>query len=129
MVNPATGPAAPMEWLAKAGVPTVAVCFKVQNTSCPKKDVRDYPYYLAENYFSYWRRYHQALHDMVKALPEELAVRVQSMQVALGSTGDITPWHGTPLDAKYAIDSGPFGSALHCTARHCTHCTARHCSI
>jgi len=30
---------------------------------------------------------------------------VIAIQVSAGSTGDITPWHGTPIDSKYAIDS------------------------
>jgi len=29
---------------------------------------------------------------------------VESIQVALGSTGDVTPWHGTPIKSKYNID-------------------------
>jgi hypothetical protein len=53
----------------------------------------------------YWKRYQQALHDWVKTLPKssEGFSPVQSIQVALGSTGDVTPWHGTPLESKYII--------------------------
>jgi hypothetical protein len=101
-----------MNWLPAAGIPNVSVCFKPSNKTakCPESDVRIYPYYLADNYDGLWRRYQQKLHDFVKSLPTELAQRVQTVQVSLGSTGDITPWHGPPLDPKYAITSDQWKS-------------------
>ena len=105
MVQPATGPSAPMTWLPSAGVPTVDVCFKpsTKNAShCDPSDVRQYPYYFAPAYYALWRAYHQALHDWLVSLPRSLRQRVQTVQVSLGSTGDITGWHGVPLDPKYA---------------------------
>ena len=113
VLNPTTGANAPLDWLAKVGVPTVKVCFKIKNKKCTHKLAdHSYPYYLAPAYLPLWRKYQQALHDWLKNLPtNEHGLRpVQSVQVSLGSTGDITPWHGTPLESKYAIDSDTWKS-------------------
>ena len=93
-LGPGTGSSAPLHWMEKAGVPIVKVCFKDKNTTCPAEDIRTYPYYFASAYFPLWRKYMQALHDWVKQLPKnKQGLRpIQSMQVKLGSTGDITPW-------------------------------------
>lgn len=104
-ISAATGSAAPLHWLAGAGVPTVRVCFKEKNCTAPNAD-HEYPYYLAPAYFPLWRQYQQALHDWLQQLPlTKQGVRpVESVEVQLGSTGDVTPWHGTPLESKYHID-------------------------
>ena len=41
----------------------------------------------------------------VKALPKNSAGRnpIQSIQVALGSTGDVGPWHGVPVERQLYI--------------------------
>ena len=100
-----TGSAAPVHWLAEVGVPTVKVCFKEKNCTAARAD-HEYPYYLAPAYFSHWQRYQQAFHDWLKQLPmNKQGFRpVESIEVSIGSTGDITPWHGTPLEPKYHID-------------------------
>lgn len=106
LINPLTGHAAPLSWLAEKGIPTVEVCFhEKDNSTCPKEQIWTYPYYLADNYVKYWKRYQQALHDWVKSLPKnsEGSNPVQSIQVSMGSTGDITPWHGAPLKDEYVI--------------------------
>ena len=114
VLNPSTGPDAPLGWLSEAGVPNVSVCFKPpKNQTCTKdKADRTYPYYLAPAYYPLWRRYHQALHDWVAGLDKNKdGFRpVQTIQVSLGSTGDITPWHGTPVESKYAIDSATWSA-------------------
>jgi len=107
VLNPETGEAAPQDWLQKEDdVPSVEVCFKPDKKGkC--EYTRNYPYYLAPNYVVRWRLYMKALHDWIAGLKpnaEGIPV-VQSVQVSLGSTGDITPWHGDPKNSKYAIDS------------------------
>jgi hypothetical protein len=113
VLNPQTGAAAPLHWLEGAGVPLVRVCFKLDQKhpgkNCtPELADHSYPYYLAPAYLELWMRYQQALADWLGSLPKnQQGFRpVQSVQVSLGSTGDITPWHGTPLDSKYVIDHG-----------------------
>jgi hypothetical protein len=110
VLNPSTGPAAPLGWLAKAGVPTVRVCFKISQKNpgqncTPELADRTYPYYLAPAYLPLWTKFQRALHDWLKQLPKnKQGYRpVQSVQVSLGSTGDVTPWHGQPLESKYQI--------------------------
>ena len=94
-----------MSLLPEAGVPSVAVCDQHWNNSaqCPQDMITLFPWYLAENYYSLWRRYHQQLHDFFKGLPEELAARIITVQVSQGSTGDLCPWHGNPVDPEYTI--------------------------
>ena len=95
-----------LPWMEEAGVPIVRVCFKEKDATCAPDDIREYPFYLSRAYLPLWRRFQQALHDWVKQLPRNAQgfSPVQAIQVKLGSTGDITPWHGTPLDSKYHID-------------------------
>ena len=112
MINPQTGASAPMNWLPKAGVPTVQICghkWKKNPKNCPKDLISPFPFYLAPAYYSLWRNYHQHLHDFIKGLPKELAETVVTVQVSLGDTGDITPWHGTAIKPKYRIPGGNKG--------------------
>ncbi len=110
VLNPSTGADAPLGWLAKAGVPTVRVCFKLDQKEpgqkcTPELADHTYPHYMAPAYLPLWTKYQQALHDWLKQLPKnKQGYRpVQTVQVSLGSTGDVTPWHGTPLDSQYNI--------------------------
>ena len=86
-------------------MPSVAVCDQHWNNSaqCPQDMITLFPWYLAENYYGLWRRYHQQLHDFFQGLPEELAARIITVQVSQGSTGDLCPWHGNPVDPEYII--------------------------
>eukprot|EP00662_Eupelagonemidae_sp_cell21_P016432 gene16432-8246_t len=107
LISPQTGSYAPVDWLPAAGVPAVVVCshkWTKDPSKCPKDLLDTFPYYMAPAYHGLWRRYHQALHDMIKALPKELADRVRTIQVMQGATGDLTPWHGRPVDAEYVIN-------------------------
>ena len=74
-------------------MPSVAVCDQHWNNSaqCPQDMITLFPWYLAENYYGLWRRYHQQLHDFFQGLPEELAARIITVQVSQGSTGDLCP--------------------------------------
>ena len=75
VLNPQTGAESPLHWLAEAGVPTVKVCFKLNQkdpeAKCtPELADHSYPYYLAPAYVALWRRYQQALHDWLQKLPK-----------------------------------------------------------
>jgi hypothetical protein len=39
----------------------------------------------------------------LQVLPAHTRRQIRGFQPALGSTGDFTPWHGTPVDSKYDI--------------------------
>ncbi len=113
MVNPQTGSKAPVDWLPTAGVPTALICdhnWKKNVKDCPADMREAFPFYLAPAYYGLWRNYHQQLHDFVKGLPTPLREAVTTVQVSLGCTGDITPWHGTAIDPKYRMPGGNKGT-------------------
>jgi hypothetical protein len=62
-----------------------------------------YAWYFSDVYIMRHARMINALAAHLKALPEEKRRWIRGFQPALGSTGDFTPWHGTPADQKFAI--------------------------
>jgi hypothetical protein len=61
----------------------------------------DFPYYLDETYQALFSRALHAFADHLAGLPESAKKRIVASQAMYGSTGDDTPWHGTPTDSKY----------------------------
>lgn len=129
LLFPQTGKAAPVDWLNDVGVDKVTVCMqgRVKNGKCvdQKKGqkVEYFPNYMAPNYFYYWRRYQQALHDFIQALPVEKAQRVSSVQVMLSGGGG-----GRGLQAEGELGAGDAGrhGGPHAVARHACQVQAHH---
>lgn len=92
-------PAAP-KWLFTSGVPKVTTT----GGNCPKKTTCTWPYYLDA---TYTKLFHAAHAELRKHLNTAYTADEQKLIVGIkpvfGSTGDVTPWHGTPTDKKYEI--------------------------
>ena len=90
-----TGQAAP-EWLYDHGVPKVIVNFTGQGLVV-------FPYYLSPQYEELFKAMISTVYDHVNRLSDTLKSALGSLDVVLGSTGDVTPWHGPAQDPKYEI--------------------------
>ena len=95
------GPMSP-EWIYENGVPKL----EMEKTINPFGKVRDwkFPYYLDEDYKTYFFRMIDNLGEYILSLPEDIQKRLVFIQSAEGSTGDGWPYKGKPLDLKYDID-------------------------
>lgn len=62
-----------------------------------------FPYYLDPAYPPLFLRAVKAFADHIATLPPAVRKFVTASQAMFGSTGDDTPWHGTPVDLKYNI--------------------------
>jgi hypothetical protein len=67
------------------------------------KDRNNFPYYLDPTYSELFMRALTTFSDHIASLPAEVRKFVVASQAEFGSTGDDTPWHGTPKDSKYDI--------------------------
>lgn len=67
------------------------------------KTRNNFPYYLDPAYAPLFLRAIRAFSDHLATLPPEVRAVLVASQAMFGSTGDDTPWHGTPVDAKYDI--------------------------
>jgi len=67
------------------------------------KNRNNFPYYLAPVYTELFLRALTAFSDHLAALPAEVRKFIVASQAEFGSTGDDTPWHGTPVDLKFNI--------------------------
>ena len=91
------GPAAP-EWIYSAGgVP------KVELTGDIVKGYDHAPYYPAPAYKALFLNFTDVFARHVATLGEEVTSKIVGAQAQFGSTGDDTPWHGTPKDASQDI--------------------------
>ena len=90
-----TGAAAP-EWLYTNGVPRVVVDF-------PGQGNLSFPYYLNEQYRGFFRRMVRTVAEHVTSLESSVLAYVVGVDVVIGSTGDVAPWHGEPLNPKFVI--------------------------
>lgn len=64
-----------------------------------------FPYYLDATYRSLFLRALHAFADHLAGLPASTRKWFSASQAMYGSTGDDTPWHGTPEDDKYEIST------------------------
>jgi hypothetical protein len=62
-----------------------------------------FPYYLDSNYHPLFLRVVEAFAAHIATYPSDLRRWIVASQAMFGSTGDDTPWHGTPVDLKYNI--------------------------
>lgn len=94
------GPMSP-KWIYEIGVPLL----EMEKTINPFGKVRDwkFPYYLDEDYKTYFFRMIDHLGEYILSLPQEVQKRLVFIQSAEGSTGDGWPYKGKPLDLKYDI--------------------------
>ena len=67
------------------------------------KDRNNFPYYLDPTYPGLFLRAIKALSDHIATLPPSVRKFITASQAMFGSTGDDTPWHGTPVNPKYNI--------------------------
>lgn len=94
------GPMSP-QWIYENGVPLL----EMEKTINPFGKVRDwkFPYYLDDDYKTYFFRMIDNLGKYILSLPEDIQKRLVFIQSAEGSTGDGWPYKGKPLDIKYDI--------------------------
>lgn len=94
------GPMSP-KWIYENGVPLL----EMEKTINPFGRVRDwkFPYYLDDDYKTYFFHMIENLGKYILSLPEEIQKRLIFIQSAEGSTGDGWPYKGKPLDLKYDI--------------------------
>eukprot|EP01084_Bolivina_argentea_P015481 28964_1 len=98
VIKAATGDSAP-KWLYKSPI-NVPACYIKNN---PKGE-GPWPYYLNKNYQTYFERYISKVYDWIinsKYYPKSIFVT----QEMFGSTGDDTPWHGTPINKSCDISN------------------------
>ena len=67
------------------------------------KNRNDFPFYLDPTYSELFLRALTAFSNHIATLPAEVRRFIVAAQAEFGSTGDDTPWHGTPVDMKYNI--------------------------
>jgi hypothetical protein len=95
-----TGDAAPA-WLYNRTLgPSVPMV-----TVIPGKDKNRviFPFYLDAAYAPLFLRAIRAFSDHIATLPPAVRAVVVASQAMFGSTGDDTPWHGTPVNAAFNI--------------------------
>ena len=94
------GPMSPA-WIYEHGVPRL----DMEKTINPFGKVRTwkFPYYLDDDYKTYFFRMIEKFGEYILSLPEELRKRLVFVQSAEGSTGDGWPYKGKPLDLRYDI--------------------------
>ena len=89
------------EWIYKrsggGSVPRVAVVSSIGEGTI------FFPFYLDPNYKPLFLRAVEAFAAHIASLPPAIRSRIVASQAMFGSTGDDTPWHGTPVDLKYSI--------------------------
>lgn len=96
------GPASPT-WIYDEGV-QVVMTDRVYNALGKKTDSQNkYPYYLHPEYKKRFASLIEAFGKWINTLSPELRERILFVQCAEGSTGDGSPYKGTPLDKHYDI--------------------------
>ena len=109
-----TGPDAPA-WIYARAPPAASVPL-VNVTPDPGHEEAVFPYYLDGTYQALFLRVQRAFADYLARLPARLRRRIVSGQAMYGSTGDDTPWHGTPLSAALAISDAQWNNFTHALA-------------
>lgn len=85
------GPASP-KWIYEKGVPKVIL-----------KGGGDCPYYLSQEYKTYYYRFLTNIAKHISTYPKEERELITFIQVKTGSTGDECAWHDEPVDSKYDL--------------------------
>ena len=96
-----TGYTAPL-WLYEDPINVPQVWLQPTNNS--RHPEGPWPYYLDTNYQTYFMRYTKKMYEWIinsKYYPKNIFLT----QAMYGSTGDDTPWHGTPINNSYDISS------------------------
>ncbi len=89
------GPDAP-QWIYDQGVPKVT-------TKDGKRKWPYYPYYLDQDYITFYHHLIQEYGKFLRTLPQHLVERIAFIQVKTGCTGDEAPYKGKVIDAQYEI--------------------------
>ncbi len=93
------GPFAP-SWLYNASTPGNIESFKTDDTKNPDFI---YPDYKNPAYINYWYRMIDSVTAHINKMAPYIKNRIYIYQSAEGTTGDAVPYHGKPLNSKYAI--------------------------
>ncbi|MCX7013095.1 MAG: beta-galactosidase [Candidatus Sumerlaeota bacterium] len=94
------GPDSP-RWIYENGVPEVKTTPSLNPRG--KLHTDTYPFYLNENYQTfYWRMIRQVA-ERIDTLPPGVRKRIICIQTAEGTTGDEGGYKGKPLDPQYAL--------------------------
>merc|ERR1719186_245471 len=92
-----TGQHAP-KWIYDEGVPEVKLNCSESIKSCEDDS---YPYYPDAKYQELYFRYVTIFREHLETLPLVIQRNILYIQAMYGSTGDITPWHGNPIDPRF----------------------------
>ena len=112
-----TGPDAPM-WMYARAPPAASVPLVNITPELGHEDDTPpvFPYYLDGTYQGLFLRLQRAFSDYLARLPARLRRRIVSGQAMFGTTGDDTPWHGTPLNASFGISAAQWTNFTHSLA-------------
>ncbi len=91
------GPDSP-DWIYEQGVP------KVTTDDKKHKGMKQFPYYVAPAYISFYDRVLTNWVAHIRLYPKEMQDRIAFVQVKTGCTGDEVPYKGKPIDSRYALD-------------------------
>ena len=90
-----TGQNAP-QWIYEEGVPEVKVnCSK----DCSHDD--SFPYYPDPAYQDLYFQFVTIFREHLETLPLTVQKNILFIQAMYGTTGDVTPWHGVPIDPQF----------------------------
>eukprot|EP00040_Diaphanoeca_grandis_P037106 m.240139 g.240139 ORF g.240139 m.240139 type:complete len:669 (-) comp33760_c3_seq1:179-2185(-) len=92
------GPDSP-QWIYNSGVPPVKIIPQDGHSS----QASIFPDYLSPKYQELFLRAEDHFATHLATLPTAITSKIVSSQAMYGSTGDDTPWHGTPAKPKQAI--------------------------
>ena len=95
-ISVGVGPDAPA-WIYANGVPSVIT----NDTDHP--NWTQYPYYLDNDYKTYYYNMISNFGDFLRSLPENLFNQIAYVQVKTGCTGDEVAYKGTPNNSSYII--------------------------
>ena len=93
-----TGQHAP-HWIYKEGVPEVKLnC----SSGCNDADESvSFPFYPDTTYQQLYFRFITVFREHLETLPTWVQRNILYIQVMVGTTGDISPWHGVPADPQF----------------------------
>ena len=95
-ISVGVGPDAPV-WVYANGVPSVIT----NDTQHP--NWTQYPYYLDNDYKTYYFNMIENFGDFLRSLPTNLFNHIAYIQVKTGCTGDEVAYKGIPLNSSYSI--------------------------
>jgi hypothetical protein len=95
-ISVGVGPDAPA-WIYTNGVPSVTT----NDTQHP--NWTQYPYYLDDDYKTYYFNMIESFGNFLRTLPSNLFSKIAYVQVKTGCTGDEVAYKGVPLNSTYTI--------------------------